>query len=273
MYWPARAPAAISTSSNHNSRRPQGERRFCQSSCSGSSVRSCSASARTPGSLRSRRLRSGSIEGRLSSISLSSAADRRSWFSGASRGSCNRKWGGCDSSSRSTGSRDSEGSVREVLLVSTVGSGVSRLSSGSSTGARSAADALNRLSDHGSSSSCPALSRRALSESSRWRPSSVAGWISRCSSRASSSSRSRLSRSSSVALHCFWLMARGADGSSGSAGCTGGNGTATGGSLPACSSNCLAALNTCRQEPQRTTPRATLNWAWLTRKLVWQCGH
>jgi hypothetical protein len=26
-----------------------------------------------------------------------------------------------------------------------------------------------------------------------------------------------------------------------------------------CSSNCLAALNTCRQEPQRTTPRATLN--------------
>ncbi len=26
-----------------------------------------------------------------------------------------------------------------------------------------------------------------------------------------------------------------------------------------CSSSCLAALNTCRHEPQRTTPRATLN--------------
>jgi len=274
MYCPARAAAASSTSSVQSRRLPQGVRRFCQSSCSGSSTRSSSGSSRMAGSLRLRlSLLTGASSG--SSSSSSSVADRRSPASGGSRSSSRDSWSG-GVSSGSSRSSDSDGSVRPVSASSAA------LSATLACSARSAAESLNRLSDH-SPSSASEVSRRALRDVllgvCGW-PKLLLGWISRSSSLASSSSRSRWSRSIVCACHAGGLTGTaGAVASTGAGSLASGvvtAGASTAGGCPVSVlwfSSCWAALNTCRQAPQRTTPRAMPNWAWLTRKLVWQCGH
>src|SRR5690606_2713533 len=126
-----------------------------------------------------------------------------------------------------------------------------------------------------------------------------------CSSLASSSSRSRLSRSRSSWIHrvspAGWAggaacgatgglstvatLGTGTSGATAACGATGlgagaaaaagalGGGDTGTAAWPLLANSCCAALNTCRQAPQRTAPWATANWARLTRKLVWQCGH
>ena len=48
---------------------------------------------------------------------------------------------------------------------------------------------------------------------------------------------------------------------------------ATAGEFCRCANSCWAALNTCKQAPQRTAPWAAPSWARFTRKLVRQWGH
>ncbi|MNP24210.1 hypothetical protein D3C76_1169580 [compost metagenome] len=223
-----------------------------QSSCSGSSSRSWRASARIPGSWRSRDLRSGSGRSGSSSWSWSSVADRRSRCSSGS--SSGARWSGATgSSSGSSGSRarDRDGSVRGGRTGSWGSNGSKGVSR--TVSARSLRVSLYRLSSQACCSP-ESESRCALRLSSRRRPVFPGARLSRRSRRASSLSRS--SRSSSAALHCFWLIARGG---ASTAGLEGGMTAGSACLAVRCSSNCRAALNTCRHEPQRTTPRATLN--------------